>query len=182
MSQNVQTQKLEIKNLRQDAVGLGPEQAKVWVFPLTEALDASGQERLFSRLSPFIQDWQAHKVPVEGRLCLLGNKFLLISANEDVTKVSGCSTDAMFRAVMAAAEEAGTKVCDPAAIHFLSPSSEHEVQSVTRGRFKELFANGDLNPESLVFDPTISTVSQIVHGEMLKPLRTSWHSRLVKLS
>ena len=166
---------------------LGPAHSRLWIFPLERKLDEGEGRKLIETLLPFVESWKAHKVPVEGRAFLFEGKFLFVSADEGVTKVSGCSTDALFRAVKGAADSLGIVLSDPATVHYRSsvktsgssPGEPAEIVSLSRAAFKELAKAGEINQETLVFDPTLTVVGEVLEEKFERPLRDSWHARLL---
>ncbi len=175
---NIEENKLYMKfpELREGI--LGPSHSRLWIFPLEGRVIEEKRELLLSKLREFAGGWNAHKKAVTGCAELFAEKFVMMAADESVTGVSGCSTDSMVRAVQLAVESLGMKLADVSLI-FYCPDGEETVTTVSRAEFKRLASQGAVTLDTLVFDPVVSTAGDVYEGKFLKPVRDSWHARLL---
>ncbi len=72
-----------------------------WHFLLAEPLTAQGEAELRRSLTQALQDWRSHGRPIRWELHFPYGRFLEIIAEGEV---SGCATDALFRAVLPIAQ------------------------------------------------------------------------------
>jgi hypothetical protein len=70
----------------------------------------------------------------------------------------------------------GTRLLDSSRIFYRG--ADGKVASATRLEFKALAASGAINPDTEVFDTTITRLADLAPGAFSKPLRESWHAQL----
>ncbi|HAK53970.1 MAG TPA: hypothetical protein DCP38_00605 [Acidobacteria bacterium] len=68
----------------------------------------------------------------------------------------------------------GVKLADRAPVVF---RQGEEIASVSRAQFAERAAAGDVNPDTRVFDNTVTTVGALRAGRWELPAREAWHGR-----
>lgn len=154
-----------------------PDAARLWILSSPLPLDRDTAAELLRRLDAFLEEWHAHGHPVVGGRDWRYDRFLLVAADEEATGVSGCSTDALFRVFKAAERDLGISLLDGSRVWY---REGEEIRSATRGDFRERVRNGELGPETIVFDNTATTVGDVRSGRWERPMRESWHGKMVK--
>ena len=152
-----------------------PADSRLWVFGLEKPGSNESEQHLLSRLRSFVSSWKAHGNPVRAEAEIVQHTFVVIAADPNVSEVSGCSIDAMFRSVSEFAEEVQLQIADFDRIFF---RTENEIACVTRPEFKRLAAEGRVGADTAVFDTTVETLASFRVG-WEKPLDESWHKRLL---
>ena len=66
------------------------DEARVWVFGISPALDTSQQQTLLSEVDSFLSNWSAHSHPITSARDLREGAFLVIAV-EKTAETSGCS-------------------------------------------------------------------------------------------
>lgn len=153
-----------------------PDDARLWVFAAPTRLDERQQETLRSQVEAFVEGWVAHGAPVAGAYDLREDQFLMIAADERATGVSGCSIDALTRALKGAEAQLGVSLLD-AASRVWYRDEERRVQAVPRAEFRERVQTGAIGDETPVFDNTAATVGAARAGGWERPMRESWHGK-----
>lgn len=148
---------------------------RCWVFGSSLPL-AEGNPALSERLTRFFSQWNSHGAPVSGRWRILENRFLVVLREPEGAEVSGCSIDSMVGEVKSLEKELGTRLLDSSRIFYRS--REGAVEAVNRLEFKALAADGRIDPDTEVFDTTVTRLADLVPGTFSKPLRDSWHAVL----
>ncbi len=148
---------------------------RCWVFGSSRPL-SEDDPALASRLTRFFSQWNSHGVPVSGRWRILENRFLVVLREPEGAEVSGCSIDSMVGEVKLLEKELDTRLLDSSRIFYRN--GDGAVESVNRLEFKALAAEGEIRPETLVFDTTLTRLCDLVPGIFSKPLKDSWHSVL----
>jgi hypothetical protein len=60
---------------------------------------------------------------------------------------------------------------------------QHEaIARLPRPAFAELARRGDVSPDTIVFDNTVTRVADVREGRWERPARESWHARAFGLS
>lgn len=152
-----------------------PDQARVWVFPLANALDQDSESALNQALKEVITNWKAHGSKVQGGCSITYHRFLIAAADEEVTNVSGCSIDSLVKGVKDAASKAGAHLADDS--HVFYRDINRNIIQIERDTFRTLVANGIITPATTVFNNTVQTLSDIRHGRWECSAKDSWHAR-----
>ncbi len=148
---------------------------RCWIFGSSKALVES-DPILRERLDRFFTQWQSHGESVSGRWRILEDRFLIVLREPEGAEVSGCSIDSMVGEVKQLERELDTRLLDSSRIFYRAASGK--VESATRLEFKALAAAGAVNPDTEVFDTTLTRFADLVPGLFSKPMRDSWHFRL----
>lgn len=151
-----------------------PDNSRVWIFPFETALSGAQQATLEKQLTDFVSSWKAHGAPVRGAAELVAGQFLIVAADKDLTHVSGCSIDSLFRAVTSSAQSCGANVAGPQIVFY---REEQAVRGVSREEFSTLCSNGKVTRQTPVFDATLTDLAAIRSGRLEVPLEKSWHAR-----
>jgi hypothetical protein len=150
-------------------------ETRCWVFGSSRPL--LPQEPLVEkRLKPFFSQWNAHGLPVSGRWRILYDRFLVILREPEGAEVSGCSIDSMVSEIKLLETEMKTSLLDSSRIFFRNQAGL--IEAVTRLEFKNLAMAGEINPETEVFDTTLTRLSDMEVGVFTKPMHASWHYRI----
>jgi hypothetical protein len=152
-----------------------PDDARLWVFAADRTLSHAERESLLAGVEAFLNGWAAHGAPVCGSAALREDRFLLVAADERATGVSGCSTDALFRALGAAEDALGCSLRDGGLVFWRDGAGE--VRADARPAFRARVAAGEVRADTPVFDTTIATVGALRDGGWERPLAAGWHGR-----
>jgi hypothetical protein len=150
-----------------------PDDARLWVYAFSRPLSAEERARVERELSAFIPSWNSHGAPVHGAFEIVRDRFLMIAGYVD-GGVGGCSTDSMVR-VMKQLREAGIDGFDRSLV-FFRDAQEH-VQAVKRDDFQAMEAAGQIDADTIVFDPTIQLVKDLRLGAFETTFAKCWHAR-----
>lgn len=151
-----------------------PDDARVWIFASPEALTAEQSNALLERVDSFLEGWHAHGHAVVGGRDWRYERFLVIAADERATGVSGCSTDSLYRVFKAAERDLGIHLLDGSLVWY---RDGEEIRSATRPEFRDRVRQGEVRPDTIVFDNTAPTVGDLRAGRWERPMRDSWHWR-----
>lgn len=152
-----------------------PDPARVWIHATSQPVLGTEAGHLLGRIEEFIHGWAAHGEPVVGACDWVYDRFLFVAADEEATGVSGCSIDTLFRTLKTLENELGITLLDSSPVFYRDPAMA--VQALSRGRFREMVAAGEVVADTLVFDNTVGTVGAIRRGEWERPFAGSWQER-----
>lgn len=144
--------------------------AHIWIFGISPALDASQSATLLRHVDAFLDDWAAHGVPITGARELREGSFLIVAADENREK-SGCSIDRMFGTLKALERELNVQILDSTRVFLRDHGS---VRAVARGEFR-----GTANPDTPVFDVTAEKLGEVRTGAWERRAADSWHAGLL---
>ena len=153
--------------------------SRIWIFSSNRELSAAESEMLMTEVGSFLQNWTAHKVETTASADLRYNRFLIIGADEDVAKPGGCSIDEMTRRVRMLGETYGVEFIGMPRVDYRDPSGA--IQSISRMEFQKQVDNKEVNSSTIVFDNTLTMLSDLQNGKWELPASESWHARAFEL-
>ena len=151
-----------------------PDDARLWIFPAERSLSEAEQAQLLTEVDRFIDQWEAHDVPLTAGRELRYDRFLFVAVDQRKTGPSGCSIDALFRQTKTFEQEIGIELVNHAPVVFRQGSA---IERVPRDQFAKLAAAGKVGFETTVFDNTLTCVGDIRAGRWETRLADSWHAR-----
>ncbi len=151
-----------------------PDSARVWVFAAERPLAPDEAGKLLATVDDFLAGWKAHGTPLTASRDWHRGQFLIVAVDEASAPPSGCSIDALVRSLKGLESELGVTLLDNSPVWFLQ---EGEVRSVPRAAFRALAQAGEVGPDTLVFDNTITRLDSLRRGELERPARGAWHGR-----
>jgi hypothetical protein len=149
---------------------------RCWIFPADR--DVTSQfAQMASILDPFLKQWTAHGSLVEAEAALISGFFLVIAEGQAGEASSGCSQDAL-RAVITRLEGIlGTTLLAGGRMYWRD--SENTIHCLDRAAFRAASEAGTITDETWVFDTMVQNVADLEIGRFIKPVRESWHNRLL---
>jgi hypothetical protein len=154
-----------------------PDSARVWVFGSDRTLEQSTSDFLLREADQFLSQWNAHGAPLTvGRDWRYG-RFLTVAVDQSTAGASGCSIDGLFRALKLLGPRLGASLVTSGRVFYRDPKGD--IHSVDRERFTSLSAEGAVQPDSAVFDPTVTTLGDWRARFELES-RQSWHAGLLQ--
>jgi hypothetical protein len=157
-----------------------PDAARVWIHPATEPLSAETQDALLERLRTFVEAWSSHNQAVEGGAAVLHDRFVVLAgARVDGADPSGCAIDDAAHAVNEAANELG--IAWVPSLHVLYRAEDGDIVAVSRATFQDRIEDGGITTATTVFDPSVTTLGAVRHGDFEQPAGQSWHANAFSL-
>jgi hypothetical protein len=153
-----------------------PDHARLWVFSAERALGPDEADQLLSQVDGFLAQWAAHGVPLTCARDWRFDQFLMVGVDEKAAGVSGCSIDALVRALKSLSGQLGVALVDNSPVLFRDGAA---IRRVTRQEFSGLAESGTVGPSTAVFDNTVTTVADVRAGRWERPAGESWHAALI---
>lgn len=150
--------------------------SRIWIYQSDRFLTSKEAERFNELFSTFMADWKAHGAPLQASFELKDQLFLIINVDEGVQEATGCSVDASVHAIKQIQTELGVNFFNRQRVAYRSGD---EVLQCSMAEFKALAKEGKLNEDTLVFNNTISAVSEFKSNWEV-PAGKSWHKMLLK--
>jgi hypothetical protein len=153
-----------------------PDAARTWVFGSDKTLDQSATDVLLREVDRFLSQWNAHGAPLTvGRDWKYG-RFLTVAVDQSTAGASGCSIDGLFRALKTLESRLGASMVTSGLVFYRDDKGK--IQSVDREQFSALGAEGKIQPNTQVFDPTVTTLGEWRARFELEAAQ-SWHAGLL---
>lgn len=148
-------------------------QRYTWIFSLLSPVSEPVAASLRTAFEAFQGQWKSHGTPVSGMIQLHHNQFVVVQANNDEGRPSGCSIDSLRRGVTAILAQQQLAWADGCEIFYRQPNG-----SIAIAHFHQIPAlveNGSLGPDSIVFDHTLGDSDDLTRWEL--PMNQTWMKR-----
>lgn len=155
-----------------------PDSARIWIHASDRDLSAEEQAGTIEALHAFIAGWSSHGRKVEGMASIVKNRFVIIGAYVPGGDISGCGIDASVHALSGIAEEVGFGWAPALDVFF---ARDGRVEQADRIAFAEMASRGDVTPDTMVYDTSLTTLDQWRSEGFERLARTSWHGRVFRL-
>ena len=150
-----------------------PADARLWIFAADRELSASDREYLLGTVDGFLDQWGAHGHPLTSARDLRHDRFLLIAVDEAAAGASGCSIDALVRDIKRVEASLGLALVDHGPVLFRQGDA---IARVPRDEFSDLARAGEVTPQTIVFNNTLTRVGDVRAGRWEVPAAQSWHA------
>lgn len=151
-----------------------PDHGRAWVFPAARPLKPDEATRLLEEVDAFLDGWAAHGAPLRSGRKLLWDTFLVVGVDEDASRPSGCSIDALVNRLEALGDELGVTLAEHEPVRYRDGEA---IRSVARDEFRAMARNGAVDLSTPVFDTTLTRVGALRSGGLERPARAAWHAR-----
>lgn len=151
------------------------DHSRVWVYQSNRPFSEREQIVLTSQINGFVQSWAAHGRDLLAAGTILFDQFIVLSVDERQAGASGCSIDTSINFIKEVATQYNVSLFDRLVFTFLNNG---KVETATSKAFKQLYTEGVISKDTLVFDNLVSTIGDL-KSVWLKPLGSSWHKRFV---
>ncbi len=152
-----------------------PDDARVWVFGASHALDDQASAALLREVDLVLADWQAHGVPLTCAREWRDRRFLAVGVDESVAAASGCSVDALFAVLRDVERRLGTTLVAGGRLFYRD--ADRHVQCVDRETYAARVRAGVVRDDTPVFDTTLTRARHYRSG-FERAASSSWHARI----
>jgi hypothetical protein len=147
--------------------------SRVWIYQSNRLFSLSEALELEKILESFISDWKAHGQPVKGFANLFFGQFIILIADEEITTVSGCSTDSSVRLIKAIEEGFKVNLFDRTQLAFYI---NEKIQILPLSQIDYALSHQFLQPDTLFFDHSVANKKEL-EERWIVPLSNSWLGR-----
>ena len=144
--------------------------SRVWIYQAHRLFMLSEALAIEEMLENFVRDWKTHGTPVKGYANLFYGQFIVLTADETATGVSGCSTDSSVHLIKQIEQHFQVQLFDRLNLAFYI---EGKVQMVPMAQLQYALENGLISPDALYFNNTVQTKEEL-KSKWLIPLKDSW--------
>lgn len=156
-----------------------PPDARLWIFAADRRLSDDERDRLLNSVDAFLGQWKAHGHPLTVAREFRYDRFLLVGVDEASAGASGCSIDAMVRTLGELERALSVQLLDHGPVLFRRGDA---IERLPRPDFAALARRGEVSPDTVVFDNTLTRVGELREGRWETPARASWHARAFGLN
>ena len=152
-----------------------PEQTRVWIYQSSRPFSLEETGMMDTQLSEFAQQWASHNRALKSFAKVFHNQFVVLMVDESQAGASGCSIDSSVHFIRSLQQQLGVDFFDRMTFAWSTPEG---VKTAPRDEFAQLYQQGIISDETLVFDNLVTTKEQF-EERWLRPLKESWHARMV---
>jgi len=150
-----------------------PPSSRIWIYQADRELNETEQEQISKELIAFLENWTAHQQTLKASSEIKYNRFIIIAVDESLNLASGCSIDKQVHFVQNLEQTYPVKLLDRSLIAF---KSENQTFTVALPKISEAVKNGQITPDTLVFNNAITSLEALENG-WLQPASTTWLQR-----
>lgn len=146
------------------------DNARVWIYQSSRPFVEREESEINEQLHQFYIQWQSHGTPVKGWAKLLFKQFIVIIADENDFKVSGCSTDSSVRVVKSIERQYEVNMFDRMLLTFLI---NEKAQMLPFNQVQFAIDRGYIKKDTPVFNNVLETKADLFE-KWLVPLEETW--------
>lgn len=153
-----------------------PDSTRLWIYQSNRPLRAEEIEDIRQKLRQFARKWVSHNRALRAWGDVFYERFVVLMVDESQADASGCSIDKSVYFLKDLQATYGIDLFNR--MQFSYEDETGQVHTVDRDAFVRAYREGKINDDTLVFDTLIEDKAAF-QAAFRKPLRESWHARLV---
>jgi hypothetical protein len=146
------------------------DSSRVWVYQSNRIFTITEAVELEELLEKFAGQWNSHGSPVKAYANLFFGHFIVIMADENLVKVSGCSTDSSLKLIKNIEQDFNVQLLDRQLLAFIIRET---IQLVPLSQVNSSIETEFITPETLYFNNTILTKKELMNNWII-PVKDSW--------
>ncbi|SIP91128.1 hypothetical protein SAMN05880574_10267 [Chryseobacterium sp. RU37D] len=143
---------------------------RVIIYPASRPLETKEAKAITEKLFDFLATWAAHGKPLSSSFKIEKNQFIVICVDEEKEMASGCSIDALGKAMKEIDEQYQLGLFDRMKASYVENG---EVKTLKLFDFKSKIKSGEISKDIQVFDFSKNTYMEFI-GNFLLPFERSW--------
>lgn len=152
-----------------------PDNSRIWIYYTKEPFTEIEKVEASKSLNQFCSEWTAHNHALFASGRIFYNRFLVLMVDESKAGASGCSIDKSVSFVKMLGEKYHKDLFNRMIFSYID---QDKVFSLDQKEFKEAYASKLIDDDTKVFDHLVTTKKEF-DTHWMKPLKESWHKRLV---
>jgi hypothetical protein len=153
-----------------------PDSSRLWVLPFSKDVEANS--KIIVGVESFLEKWRAHGAQMTAGAQLIDSRILIVAADEDGAKATGCSIDTLNREISALCQDEGVEILTGATILYRGGAG---WQLSLRQEFQKLIDAGQVSADTDVVDMTVTNLGDFRLRGVVKKLAESWHAKVYTL-
>lgn len=153
-----------------------PDSARIWVFGADQPVRGAAADTLLAAVDRFLAEWKAHGVPLHCARDWREDRFLVVGVDVTREGASGCSIDGMFRTLQDLERSVGARLVGGGRVFYRRDGA---TRAASRDEFAQLAGQGDVTPETPVFDTTVTSMGDL-RAKWERPASATWVRSLLK--
>jgi len=142
------------------------DQSRIWIYAAEYKLTNDQENYILDHISVYLQNWEAHKVPLTAGVTILESHFIIIALDESKNGASGCSIDTLQNKIQEIEKELSVSLLNRLNIFC---KIDDTIKCIPTTKLIE-----NANQETLFYDLTIQKKSELANW--LKSIKEGWCS------
>ena len=142
------------------------DQSRIWIYAAEHKLTNDQENHILKPISDYLQNWEAHKVPLTAGVTILENRFIVVALDDSKNAASGCSIDTLQNTIQELENELSISLLNRLNVFC---KIREEIKCIPTFRLKN-----EIDENTLFYDLTIHKKSEI--ESWLKPIKDGWCS------
>jgi hypothetical protein len=159
-----------VKELEQIIPAEFSDNSRVWIYQSSRPFIEKEANEINEQLYQFYAQWQSHGDPVKGWAKLLFRQFVVVIADENDIKVSGCSTDSSVRIIKSIERQYSVNMFDRMMLTFLV---KDKAEMLPLNQVQYAIDKGYITKDTLFFNNIAGTKKELMEN-WLVPISESW--------
>ncbi len=153
-----------------------PDNARVWIYQSNRAFSDAQTKVIERKIVDFIQEWRSHGAAVRAWGGIKYNRFIILIVDESYEVPSGCSIDSSVALIKQIGTKMNVNMFDR--LDFAYKTADNKVLSAGRDDFADLYANNQINDQTIVFNNLVTTKKDLENKWEIA-LADSWHINMI---
>jgi hypothetical protein len=153
-----------------------PDHSRVWIYTSSREFTNDEVAQIETAGKEFVNSWKAHGSALAAEFQIIYNRFIVISADEQVSGVSGCSIDSSVKFISETESRFKVSLIDKMNLAYHGP--ENKVAVLHMIDFQKEMDNGGIHSQTMVFNNLVGNLGELRTSWEL-PLVESWHKQLL---
>ncbi len=151
------------------------DESRVWIYQAKDEISPDVAEKLQYDVDIFSQKWVSHNIDLHAAGEVRDNRFIILAVDETQTQTSGCSIDSSVRFIKEIEQKYKLDFFDRMTFAF---EKDGKIQAVASDKFAEMYAAGEIDDNTVVFDNLVKTKAELDKAHR-KKLGKSMYKRFV---
>lgn len=151
------------------------ENSRVWIYQASRDLSEKEVEEILAYGREFIANWATHGKELKAAFEIFYKRFIVLFADENEIKASGCSIDSSVHFMQKIQEAYQIELFDRMDIAFRTSNG---IDSMRLHDFQNALNKGLLTEETVVFNNLVENKADFEQNWEV-PLKESWHKQLI---
>ena len=149
--------------------------SRVWIYQSKTQIPAEHIPAIQQDLEVFAQQWTSHNKALRATADVLRQHFIVLMVDESQAGASGCSIDSSVHFIQLLEQEYKLNLFDRMTFTY---EQNGKVLSADRNQFADLYAQGEINDDTLVFDTLVNNKADFESRWKIR-LGDSWHKQMI---
>jgi hypothetical protein len=147
-----------------------PDNSRVWIYQSDRKFSDGEVTKIEQLLANFITNWSTHGTALKATGAVLYNRFVIIMADENSVKASGCSIDKSVAFIKQLEKEFN---CDFFNRLLISYKENGDIKQFNLSQKEALIEQGIISNTTIIFNNLVQNKAELL-SSWEQPLSASW--------